>query len=353
MQSPYYASLYLLCCAAVSFQYPPSKIDKKVIAALRKNWSEMMDRVCISTAFVFILLQLTAPVDLERARKYLKTRRFAHNGAYSRWSAAPKAHYNRPILHIVSSVLSYICDRYLTGQHSVLYKPSDLTIQIIARHWKFAQTPPDTTLTASALNAMLDPEHPRLVAYIRSTGLEPSVSQVISKILVGVSPTAQSSKQQQVKTLMATFSEHLNRLTGRSAASELDLLMNVISAGASEPELAKILPKATPLWNAMFRLLKKSAKPATGQGSGAIEDPEEEMIHRRRIIANIVGTSANTLHNLSFKNREECESLVRIWGNENLLGALEETIELLVKIPGMTSTFVGFCFLFIQTNAIS
>ena len=84
----------------------------------------------------------------------------------------------------------------------------------------------------------------------------------------------------------------------------------------------------------MFRLLKKSAKPATGQGSGVTEDTEEGMMHRRRIIANIVGTSANTLHDLSFKNKDECQSLVRIWGNENLLGALEESIELLVKIPG-------------------
>ena len=231
-----------------------------------------------------------------------------------------------------------------------MYEPSDLTIQIIARHWKFAQTPPDTALTASALHVMLDPEHPRLVAYIRSAGLESSVSQIISKILVGVSPTPQSSKQLQAKTLMATFAEHLMRLTGRSAADELGFLMSVISADALEPELAKILPKTTPLWNAMFRLLKKSAKPATGQGSGATDDTEEGMMHRRRIIANIVGTSANTLHDLSFKNKDECQSLVRIWGNENLLGALEEAIELLVKIPGMTSAFVAFCSLFYITK---
>ena len=97
----------------------------------------------------------------------------------------------------------------------------------------------------------------------------------------------------------------------------------------------------------MFILLKKSAKPATGQGSGATEDPEEEIVHRRRVIANIVGTSANTLHKLSFKNKDECEPLVRIWGNEDFFGALEETIELLIKIPGMTSAFVAFCSLFI------
>ena len=144
---------------------------------------------------------------------------------------------------------------------------------------------------------------------------------------------------------MATFAEHLIRLTGRSAADELDFLMSVISADASQPELAKILPKMTPLWNAIFRLLKKLAKPATGQGSGATEDTEG-MMHRRRIIANIVGTSANTLHDRSFKNKDECQSLFRIWGNENLFGALEESIELLVKIPGMTSAFVAFCSLF-------
>ena len=217
-----------------------------------------------------------------------------------------------------------------------------MTIQIIARHWKFAQTTPDTSITGSALRVMLDPGHPRQAQYIRSNGLESSTPHIISKILVGVSPTAQSSKQQQAKTLMATFSEHLIRLTGRSAADEFAFLMSVISNGASEPELAKNLHKSTPLWNAIFRLLKKSAKPApaTGQGSSRIEDPEEEMMHRQRVISNIVGTSANVLHDLSFKNREECEALVRIWGNENILGALEEVIELLIKIPGMTSAFV-------------
>jgi len=189
---------------------------------------------------------------------------------------------------------------------------------------------------------MLEPNHPRQVAYIRSSGLESATSQIISKILVGISPTALSSKQQQTRTLLATFAEHLTRLTGRSAADELDFLMSIISAAdkdASEPELAKLLPKATPLWNAMFRLLKKSAKPvpANTQRSSASQDPEAELGHRLRIISNIVGISANTLHDLTFKNPGECESLVRIWGNENLLGALEETIELLVKMPGMTS----------------
>ena len=191
---------------------------------------------------------------------------------------------------------------------------------------------------------MLDPNHPRQIAYMRSSGLESSRSQIISKILVGVSPTEQSSKQQQARTLMATFAEHLTRLTGRSAADELDFLMSVISKDEPDPELAKVFPKATPLWNAMFRLLKKSAKPAPATDRTP-QDPEEEMFHRQRVISNIVGTSANTLHDLTFKNREECEPLVRIWGNENLLGALEEIIELLVKMPGMTSALLPVLFL--------
>lgn len=204
------------------------------------------------------------------------------------------------------------CDRYLTGQHRVLYEPSDLTIQIIARHWKFAQTPLDTSKTASALYVMLDPGHPRLVEYIRSSGLESSTSQIIFKILIGISPTTQSSKQQRAKTLMATFSEHLIRLTGRSAAEELDFLNSVISTSASEPELAKIFHTSTPLWNAMFRLLKKSAKTTpTDQGSGTTE--ENELMHRQRVISNIVGTSANTLHDLSLKKtarmRAACSDL--------------------------------------------
>lgn len=217
-----------------------------------------------------------------------------------------------------------------------------MTIQIIARHWKYAQTLADTTFTMSALYLLVEPKHPRQIAYLRSSGLKSTTSNIVSKILFGVGPTTLSSKQQQSKALLAIFAEHLVRLTGRNAEDTLEFLMAIIS-DASEPELAKAVLKATPLWNAMFRLLKKSAKPTPADDQGpAPQDPEIEKKHRLRIISSIVGTSANILHDASFKHRRECEPLVRIWANENLFGGLEETIDILVTISGMTSAFLAF-----------
>ncbi|KDR75039.1 hypothetical protein GALMADRAFT_522220 [Galerina marginata CBS 339.88] len=225
----------------------------------------------------------------------------------------------------------------------ILFRPSDLTIQIISRHWRYARRPPDTALTASTLYVLLDPNHPRQIAYVRSNGLESAAAQIVSKILVGVGPTALSSKQQQVKALLATFAEHLGRLTaGRDGVDQLVFLMGIIAAAkkdATEPELTKAVLKATPLWNAMFRLLKKSAKPATASADSRAEsvDPEVEKKYRLRMISDVVGTSANIFHDATFEYPRECEHLARIWANENLFGALEETIELLVTMPGMTS----------------
>ncbi|KIM48738.1 hypothetical protein M413DRAFT_437915 [Hebeloma cylindrosporum] len=302
MPSPYFAPLNILCLASVNFQYPPSKTDKRTIAALRKNWSEMMDRIWNEPESTL------RPEDSHTMERMVVA---------------------QMLLRIIITDPTFI---------SVLYQPSDLTIQIIARHWKWAQGPVDTTLTASTLYLMLEPNHPRQIAYMRSSGLESATSKIISKILVGVSPTGQSSKQQQARTLIATFAEHLVRLTGRDAANEVNFLMGITTTDNSEPdpEIMKVLPKATPLWNAMFRLLKKSAKPGPATDQGSRQDPETEKMHRLRVISNIVGASANTLHHFSLKNPEECEPLVRIWGNENFLGALEETIEILVKMPGMT-----------------
>ncbi|KDR75040.1 hypothetical protein GALMADRAFT_522291 [Galerina marginata CBS 339.88] len=304
IRSPYYAPLEILCNAAVNFQYPPTKTDKKVIAALRKNWSEMMERIWNEPEGTI------RPEDSHTLERMVVA---------------------QLVMRIIITDPTFI---------SVLYEPSDLSIQVIARHWKYAQRLADTALTASSLSVLLEPSHPRLIAYVRSNGLESSTAQLVSKIFVGVGPTKLSSKQQQAKALVASFSEHLVRLTGPSAGNELDFLMTIIAAAkndACEPEVAKTILKATPLWNALFRLLKKSAKPVPANAEErASLDPESEKQQRLRVIANIVGTSANTLHNATFKHSKECEPLLRIWANENLFGALEETIDLLISLPGMT-----------------
>ncbi|KDQ07619.1 hypothetical protein BOTBODRAFT_598562 [Botryobasidium botryosum FD-172 SS1] len=303
--SPYYAPLEVLCNAACNFQYPPTKTDKRVIAALRKNWAGMMDRI---------------------------------------WNE-PESTLRPEQLHgLERVVVAQILMRLLVTDPSfsdILYEPSDLTVQIIARHWKYSQNNDDIRATASALYLLIDPKemHPRQAAYYRSNGLEAKSSQIMSKILLGISPTAHSSKQQQAKTLFATFAENLLRSTGRTSADQLDFLtaiLDMAQKGAkkdgAELEVAKGVLKATPLWNVLFRLLKKSAKP----GPSGDSDAETEKMHRLRFMRGVVGVAANALHDASFSHPGECETLVRIWANENFFGALEETIETLIEKPGMT-----------------
>ncbi|KAG5651860.1 hypothetical protein H0H81_007140 [Sphagnurus paluster] len=227
--------------------------------------------------------------------------------------------------------------------YSIFYEPSDLTVQIIARHWKYSLTPDDTKMTAAMLNMFLQPDHPRHVAYVRSNGLDSSVSLLLSKILIGVGPTPTASKQKQAKALMAAFADHFVRLSGRAASAELDFLACIIGAAKheqAEPEIAKAVLKSTPFWNAMFRLLKKSAKPSA-EVHGHPVDPEVEKKHRFYVMSNIVGTTTNIIHDATFENPRECEPLFRIWANENLFGALDEVMEQLVGINGMTSAYAS------------
>ncbi|KAF9533053.1 hypothetical protein CPB83DRAFT_845740 [Crepidotus variabilis] len=307
MRSPYYTPLEILCNASVNFQYPPTKTDKMVIAALRKNWSEMLDRIWNEPE------NTLRPEDSHTLERVVIA---------------------QMLLRIIITDPTFI---------SVLYDPSDLTIQTIARDWKFSQREGDTMLTATTLCLMLEPEHPRQIAYVKSNGLESSTHKILSKILLGVASTRQSSKQMQVKTLLATFAEHLARfagVSGRGAADDLNFLMSIIDVAkknGTEPEVAKAVLKATPLWNAIFRLLKRSARPAAvnDEGNSGLQDVEEERTNRLRAIANIIVILANTLHDATFEHPRECEPLVRIWANENLFGAVEETIEILVTMPRM------------------
>ncbi|KAF5371518.1 hypothetical protein D9615_009617 [Tricholomella constricta] len=303
IQSPYFRPLEILCNAACCFHYPPTKTDKKVIAALRKYWSQMMDRIW------------NEPENtLEPSNSHILERMVIA----------------QMVIRLVVTDPTFL---------STFYDPSDLTVQIIARHWKYSQTAEDVKLTAAMLTMFLQPDHPRHVAYVRSNDLESATSQLLSKMLVGVGPTALASKQKQTKALMASFADHLVRLSGRSASAELDFFACIISVAKkddTEPEITNAALKSTPLWNAMFRLLKKSAKPTSETFHGQPIDPETEKTHRLYVMANVVGTTTNILHDASFEYPRECEPLIRIWANENLFGALEETIEFLVDITGMT-----------------
>ncbi|KDR75038.1 hypothetical protein GALMADRAFT_211363 [Galerina marginata CBS 339.88] len=294
-RSPYCTPLEILCHAAIMFRDPPTKTDKQVIAALRKNWSEMMERI---------------------------------------WNE-PESTLRPEDSHVIERmIVAQLVSRIVVTDpsfSSILSKPSDLTVQIIARHWKYAQRPADTAFTATTLYELLDLNH--------GDASGSAKSKIISRILVGVESTASILKQEQAKALIVTFAEHLVRLSGSSAIDELGFLKGIILAGKNiEPEIIKTIFKATPLWNALFRLLKKSAKPtpAKDQGPGTQEDPTTDKRHRLLIILNIVTLSASVLHHASLYFPKECESLVRIWANENLFGALEETIQLSVAMPGMT-----------------
>ncbi|KAF8075759.1 hypothetical protein FPV67DRAFT_1469122 [Lyophyllum atratum] len=303
MQSPYFLALEVLCNASCRFQYPPTKTDKRIIAALRKNWADMMDRIW------------NEPENTLRPEE-------SH--------IAERMVVAQMVMKILITDPSFV---------SIFYEPSDLTVQIVARHWKHALNGPDILLTGTLLGMLIKPEHPRHVAYVASNGLESGTSRLLSKIFVGVGPAGLASKAKQSKALMTAFADHLVRITGRPAEIETDFVLHITKAAQTdraEPELVNAVLTSTPFWNAMFRLLKKSATPAKDDGPMGPVDPGYEKATRLHVMRNIVGASTNILHKASFDNPRECESLARIWGNENLFGALEETIELLVGIPGMT-----------------
>ncbi|RDB20306.1 hypothetical protein Hypma_012650 [Hypsizygus marmoreus] len=300
--SPYYVPLEILCSASCCFEYPPSKADKKVISALRRNWAEMMDR-----------LWNEPENTLEPSDSHI---------------------FERIVIAQMTIRLIITDPSFL----AIFHDPTDLTIPVIARHWRYATTSEDIKTTASILHMFFYPDHPHHAAYLRSNPeLSLSRSQWLSRIYLGAGPSPTSSAPRQAKAVITAFSDHLVSLSGIPARIEFDFFIGLLAAANQdnvEPEAAKAVVKSNPFWNAMFRLLKKSAKPAESEGGG--EESEVEKQSRLSMMANIVGTATDILHRLYIETPRGCEGLVRIWANENLFGALEETIDLLVPIPGVT-----------------
>ncbi|KAF8910006.1 hypothetical protein CPB84DRAFT_1743508 [Gymnopilus junonius] len=216
---------------------------------------------------------------------------------------------------------------------------------IIAWHWKFAQRPLDATITSSMLYLLLEPKHPCQLTYMCSHGMESVTLHILSKILIGARPMVPSSKQQQAKALITIFPEHLVLLSGHSLEHELDLLSAIISAAKKDltkPEIIQVVLKSTPLWNTMFRVLKKSAKPTPVVNQSPNQDWDTEKDDRLHVISNAVRVMGKVLHNAHLKHRTECVPLVHMWANENFFGAIKEMIELFITIPGMTR-LINFC----------
>jgi hypothetical protein len=154
--------------------------------------------------------------------------------------------------------------------------------------------------------------------------------------MAGTAPSPTSSKQLQAKALFATSSTVLLLSNAGNLALQLKLLLAILEVAEkddAEPEVPVALLKATPLWNALFRLLKKSVKPIRADD----DDPDREKAMRLQFMSNVIGLVGNTVHPASLHRPRECEGLVRIWANENLLGAFEEVIPMLVGMSGMTS----------------
>lgn len=152
---------------------------------------------------------------------------------------------------------------------------------------------------------------------------------------LGVSPSPTASVPKQAKAFVTAFATHLPHLSGSAAQVDLEFFAQVVKlANKVEPELVTAVLKSTPFWNGAFRLMKKSAKSTDGLSEQ--ERAEDDGV-RVNIMASVVGTTADILHLATTSNPKECESLVRIWANENLFGALEEGIEQLVEVRGVTS----------------
>ncbi|KAF9457404.1 hypothetical protein BDZ94DRAFT_1273319 [Collybia nuda] len=296
MPSSYAAALEALRAATFNFQTPPSRTDKRVIAALKKDWAGMMKRLWEQPENTLI------PTDSHIAERVAVA---------------------QIVVRVIISDPSFL---------SIFYRPNDLTIQIMARHWKHSTAVIDTRTTAGVLHGFLGPTHPHHITYVQAH--PPSYPDILSRIYLGVSPSPALSVPKQAKALVTTFAAHLPILSGSVAQMDLEFFTQVFRlANTIEPELVIATLKSTPFWNSAFRLMKKSAKSTEGLSE---KEKEEDDRVRVSIMASVMGISADLLHLATIKNSQECEPLVRIWANENFFGALEESIEQLVAVRGIT-----------------
>jgi hypothetical protein len=223
----------------------------------------------------------------------------------------------------------------------VILDPSDLTIPVLARQWKYSTSPSqDVQICTAVLYMLLHPVDERHRAYA-ATHPPPPAAQLLSRIYLGVGPSPTSSTVRQAKALVATFADHLWRLPATTARMEVDLFIDILGKAkkdGTEPEFFKAAIKFAPFWNSAFRLMKKMAKePDEEEKNGQGEDAEDIKRSRVVVVVDLLGIGINIL-STSLENPRECEQLARIWVNEGFFGALEENIESIVAVPSVTST---------------
>ncbi|KAG5640841.1 hypothetical protein DXG03_006872 [Asterophora parasitica] len=286
IQSPYIAALEIIC-DAVSSPLMPRKTDEKIVDALRKNWPGMMKWIWKEQK------NTLEPWNRTAERTVL-------------------AHI---IVRLVSLDPSFL---------KVFYVPSDLTIQIIARHWKDSLAGEDIDITAVALLALLRP---------RTFNLPPK--KILPKILLGVTPVPPATTAAQANTLIASFTAHLNDLGPRATCTEMhffsDLVYVAWHGDTAEPEVCTAILTSKPLWNTLFRLLKKASTPSSEAVNS--EPPDN---NRAYLVNTVMRLMKDILYHASAAGSKEGESLARIWVEENLFGILDEMLEQLLKFTGFT-----------------
>ena len=114
------------------------------------------------------------------------------------------------------------------------------------------------------------------------------------------------------------------------------LFRSVFNQDDSEPEFLKVAMNFAPFWNSVFRLMRRMTKEPDEHD---IQSMGGSMETARRLWFDVMSYSLMVTMLLPYPSDKsrECEQLVRIWINEGLFSALEETIDSLVTIRGMMS----------------
>ncbi|KAI1788979.1 hypothetical protein LXA43DRAFT_1156227 [Ganoderma leucocontextum] len=300
LPSAWALSLQVICTATVYCDNTAAATDMNMIEDLRKNWSQMMQRIW------------SQPFN----------------------SLDPASRFGVPERIMVAQIAMRltVLDPSFLGE---LLKPADITFAVCFRNWMHSTAREDSLINAGFLLGLLDERHaPQYWKPYTDANPLPPMKQLLSRILLGASKapgTTQRKRtpQQAAEAIVSATVVHLTNTGADLPEYELELgfLRSLFIPAKTEYQaLARAMFKSPELWAATTVVLHRAAEAGTKEAEEAYLDALE--------------TFSRCLWTVGKEGNEFADAMVAGWVTGGLFEALEDTIDFLVKIRGATRVLV-------------
>ncbi|RDX53226.1 hypothetical protein OH76DRAFT_1344118, partial [Lentinus brumalis] len=299
MYSPWFIPFQVICAAVLFCGNTVTPTEHRMIEDLRKHWSPMMQRIWTQPMYCL--------------------------------EADQRGVVERAMLAQVPIRLTVLDPSFL-GE---FLRPSGLTFAVCFRNWIYATARQDVQLNSGLLVALLSEPHtpPHWSRYLESHPLPP-MRALLPRIILGASKEAGSTPkkrtpQQAADVIVSSCVRHLQvpDMTLNEQSLELHFLRSLLVPSKKEYlALPRAMFKSVDIWAEAVKVLRRAAEKDT-------DEAQEAYLDALEVFSGLTGSIAK-------EGPEVADALATGWAACGLFEALDTSVGNLVKIIGVTFTFI-------------